>query len=529
MLHAASAQTATASSDAVEVVATPPTDVTAQAAEAAAALLALSNTLPIDDAIPPKDLAAAKVTNRVPLKALQIAACEHSRGESGAVSALRRGGGELVDRVRAGDAARGGQCHGARAADHEEHLEAALHERRPDARALRDAFKSVSSLPASETTRGQVKQLTKLLTTTKKPRAEKVTQKELGVVAKGMKKAKVAGVKAAKAAVANAAAAEALRAPRGSSPAPTAAPQGAAPAAPPVPAAPAVSDAPRSWSPPRRRPRSPSPGLRDRIGLHRGGTGTPRAPLRQRRSGVRASADSSEASSTAPARGWRRLHSEEIIMNAHTPKQPTLSLVTPRGQAPSRPTPITRAHARLSRQLRAAVSQYVRPCDVDDLVQDTWVVASRMPAKLTASGRHGARGSSGSPSGARRRTSLTRRWWRSRSTRCSPPGQAGDDDEGEVDGPKRRAPRTRRKRREGRRGEEQVRGEIRPKRERAPPRAEGYARGTRERGAAMRLELALLSILLASCATTGDEGAGDLSARSFQPPARRSRSTVRSR
>jgi DNA-directed RNA polymerase specialized sigma24 family protein len=82
-------------------------------------------------------------------------------------------------------------------------------------------------------------------------------------------------------------------------------------------------------------------------------------------------------------RGWGRVDFEEIIMNAHTPPtQPTLSLVASPRRAVD---PVTRAHTRFSRQLRAAAAQYVRPVDVDDLLQDTWVVASRMPAKLTAS------------------------------------------------------------------------------------------------------------------------------------------------
>jgi DNA-directed RNA polymerase specialized sigma24 family protein len=76
-------------------------------------------------------------------------------------------------------------------------------------------------------------------------------------------------------------------------------------------------------------------------------------------------------------------------MNAHTHMPPTLTLVrsspAANDTAPrARPEdPLTRAHARLSSRLRAAAQRYVAACDVDDLVQDVWVVAARMPSKLT--------------------------------------------------------------------------------------------------------------------------------------------------
>jgi hypothetical protein len=228
-----------ASPDAVEVVATPPDDVTTQAAKAVAALLALSNTLPIDDAIPPKDLAAAKVTNRVPLKAMQIAAeiltanpgqyPQFDAAEATSSVAYEQAMQPVADNALALS---------------QRITKSILKKRSTNAvqtLALYGTLKSVARLPASESTRGQVKQLTKLFTTNKRPRAEKVTQKELGEVAKGMKKTKVANVKAAKAAVANAAAAEAATAagivpPGTASPvSPSVAP--AAPASPPAPVA----------------------------------------------------------------------------------------------------------------------------------------------------------------------------------------------------------------------------------------------------------------------------------------------------
>ena len=47
--------------------------------------------------------------------------------------------------------------------------------------------------------------------------------------------------------------------------------------------------------------------------------------------------------------------------------------------------PFTRCYRRHSRQLRAACAQYVGRGDVDDLVQDVWLVAAQHPAKLAQS------------------------------------------------------------------------------------------------------------------------------------------------
>jgi len=47
--------------------------------------------------------------------------------------------------------------------------------------------------------------------------------------------------------------------------------------------------------------------------------------------------------------------------------------------------PLTRCYRRFSRQLRAAVSQYVEKDEVDDLMQDVWTVAGQRPAKLVES------------------------------------------------------------------------------------------------------------------------------------------------
>jgi DNA-directed RNA polymerase specialized sigma24 family protein len=87
-------------------------------------------------------------------------------------------------------------------------------------------------------------------------------------------------------------------------------------------------------------------------------------------------------------------------MNAHTPthsqsSQPSLSLVhatrpandtlvpsTARPTPPRAVDPITQAHARFGSRLRAAARQYASGADVDDLLQDVWLIASRTPAKL---------------------------------------------------------------------------------------------------------------------------------------------------
>ena len=47
--------------------------------------------------------------------------------------------------------------------------------------------------------------------------------------------------------------------------------------------------------------------------------------------------------------------------------------------------PFTRCYRRLSRKLRAAVSQYVEREDVEDLMQDVWTIAAQRPAKLVES------------------------------------------------------------------------------------------------------------------------------------------------
>jgi DNA-directed RNA polymerase specialized sigma24 family protein len=43
---------------------------------------------------------------------------------------------------------------------------------------------------------------------------------------------------------------------------------------------------------------------------------------------------------------------------------------------------LTRCYRSFTRQLRAACAMYVDDADVDDLVQDVWIVAAQRPAKL---------------------------------------------------------------------------------------------------------------------------------------------------
>jgi DNA-directed RNA polymerase specialized sigma24 family protein len=45
--------------------------------------------------------------------------------------------------------------------------------------------------------------------------------------------------------------------------------------------------------------------------------------------------------------------------------------------------PFTRGYRRFTRQLRAAAVQYVDRNDVDDLIQDVWVVVAQSPARRT--------------------------------------------------------------------------------------------------------------------------------------------------
>jgi hypothetical protein len=173
-------------------------DVTTQATDALASLKQLTASLPIDDAIPPNQMAATKVSNRVPLEAMTIAA------------------GILND-----DPKRFPQFDGAdaqAAIDYEQQMvpvgQAALVLSKRIARsvlkrrsnmahqtlALYQVMKGTSRLSTNEETRTQVQQLKKLFTLNPKSRDTDVTQvetKKLVKTAKSTKKQSVAQAKAA--------------------------------------------------------------------------------------------------------------------------------------------------------------------------------------------------------------------------------------------------------------------------------------------------------------------------------------------
>jgi DNA-directed RNA polymerase specialized sigma24 family protein len=66
-------------------------------------------------------------------------------------------------------------------------------------------------------------------------------------------------------------------------------------------------------------------------------------------------------------------------MNAFIPQSVSQRPQSTRSQSDD---PVTRAYKRFTRQLRLAAAQYVDRRDVDDLVQDVFVVVSQRPAKL---------------------------------------------------------------------------------------------------------------------------------------------------
>jgi hypothetical protein len=173
-------------------------DVTTQAASALDSIRALSAALPIDDAIPPNQMAATKVTSRVPLEAMTIAAA-----------------------VLANNAKQFPQFDGTEAQaaiDYETAMvpvaqaalvlskritKSVLKRRSGTAHqtlALYQVMKGTSRLSANEETRTQVEQLKKLFTTRAKSRAADVTQAEAEKMVKTAKSKKKQAVAEAKAA-----------------------------------------------------------------------------------------------------------------------------------------------------------------------------------------------------------------------------------------------------------------------------------------------------------------------------------------
>jgi hypothetical protein len=153
-----------------------PSDPASQAAEALARLKELTANLEIDDAIPPNQLAATRVVNRVPLKAMTIAAgvladdpaqfpqfdaadAQAALAYEQAMVPVARAAQELANRI----------------------TKSVLKRRSEMARstlALYQVMKGTSRLTANEQTRMQVKELSKLFTTKRKARETDVSQKE---------------------------------------------------------------------------------------------------------------------------------------------------------------------------------------------------------------------------------------------------------------------------------------------------------------------------------------------------------------
>ena len=219
------------------------TSIQTQASDALALIKEVTGKLPIDDALPPKDLQAAKVTNRVPLEVMTIAssvlnedptqfpqfdgagirsAVEYEQAMAPVAVALQ----VLAERVQKSVLKR-------RAGAANQSL------------ALYAVMKGTARLPANEQTRTQVRTMGQLLTTNRKSRATSVTEKEKEQFAKGLKVSKKAA--AAKATVDDASAKAAYAdaeanlvngnlgalTPTSDPPAPTVAPSSPSPTAPP--------------------------------------------------------------------------------------------------------------------------------------------------------------------------------------------------------------------------------------------------------------------------------------------------------
>ena len=172
-------------------------DVTTQAAEALAALKQLTAGLPIDDAIPDNQMDATKVTHRVPLEAMAIAAsvltenpahfpqfdATDARGAMAyeqAMTPVAQAAQVLANRVTKSVLKRSSNM---------AHQTLALYQ----------VMKGTSRLATNEETRTQVKQLSTLLTTFHKTRATSVPQTEVDAMVKTRKSAKKQALAQAKA------------------------------------------------------------------------------------------------------------------------------------------------------------------------------------------------------------------------------------------------------------------------------------------------------------------------------------------
>jgi hypothetical protein len=215
------------------------TDLATTAASALATLKDLDSTLPLDDALPARELVAAKIANRVPNEAMSIVSTvlnddpthypQFDAAEAKAALEYEQTMSPVGDAVRA-------------LADR---IDKSVLKRRSalanTTLALYVVLKGNARLPANEKTRTQVKRLSTLLTTKRKSRATSVTQVETEQAQKEIRAQKVIKVAQAaadaatgKASIATASAA--LVAARGGAALP--------PAAPPVTTSPAAPASP---------------------------------------------------------------------------------------------------------------------------------------------------------------------------------------------------------------------------------------------------------------------------------------------
>jgi hypothetical protein len=172
-------------------------DVTTQASTAVASLKQLTAGLPIDDAIPTNQLTATRVTHRVPLEAMTIAASilEDNPQHFPQFNATDAKGAIAYEQAMV-PVAQAAQVLANRI------TKSVLKRRTGMAQqtlALYQVMKGTSRLDASEETRTQVKQLGKLFTTKHKSRETEVSQKEAGAMVKTRKSAKKQAVAQAKA------------------------------------------------------------------------------------------------------------------------------------------------------------------------------------------------------------------------------------------------------------------------------------------------------------------------------------------
>jgi hypothetical protein len=198
--HANSTTAATTTAPATKAAATTAAattpDIGSQAADALATLKQLTSALPIDDAIPPKDMSATRVIGRVPLEAMTIATgvIADAPAQFPQFDPVDAQG--TIDYEQAMvPVAQAAQVLSSR-------ITKSVLKRRTqlaqETLALYQVMKGTSRLPASEQTRTQVKQMSKLLSTRRKVRATEVSQTEADQMVKTRKTEKKAAVASTK-------------------------------------------------------------------------------------------------------------------------------------------------------------------------------------------------------------------------------------------------------------------------------------------------------------------------------------------